>query len=71
MVSDLFFYCVTVKTIYRELGLPVIKVVPEKRKNRLYLENWRPISLLNIDYKIATKTNIAVLKTHYTKVSML
>ena len=34
----------------------IIKVVPKKRKNRLYLENWRPISLLNIDYKIAAKT---------------
>ena len=34
----------------------VIKVVPKKRKNRLYLENWRPISFLNIDYKIANKT---------------
>ena len=33
----------------------IIKVVPKKRKNRLYLENWRPISLLNIDYKIAAK----------------
>ena len=34
----------------------IIKVVPKKRKNRLYLENWRLISLLNIDYKIAAKT---------------
>ena len=33
----------------------IIKVIPKKRKDRSYLENWRPLSLLNVDYKIATK----------------
>ena len=33
----------------------IINVAPKKRKNKLYLENWRPISLLNIDYKIISK----------------
>ena len=33
----------------------IIKVIPKKRKDKLYLENWRPLTLLNVDYKIATK----------------
>jgi len=30
-------------------------VIPKKRKDKAFLENWRPLSLLNVDYKIATK----------------
>ena len=34
----------------------IIKVIPKKkRKDKSFLENWRPLSLLNVDYKIATK----------------
>ena len=33
----------------------IISLLPKKNKKLLLLENWRPISLLNIDYKIATK----------------
>ncbi|RUA07247.1 MAG: hypothetical protein DSY43_00290 [Gammaproteobacteria bacterium] len=33
----------------------VINLIPKKKKNPLLIENWRPISLLNTDYKIATK----------------
>ena len=33
----------------------VISLLPKKDRNPLFLKNWRPISLLNCDYKIASK----------------
>ena len=33
----------------------VITLIEKKDKDRTFLENWRPISLINVDSKIASK----------------
>ena len=33
----------------------IISLLPKKEKDRIFLKNWRPTSLLNVDYKILAK----------------
>ena len=33
----------------------ILRLIPKKDKNPLWVTNWRPISLLNVDYKLLTK----------------
>lgn len=41
----------------------IITLLPKKDKDTLSINNWRPISLLNVDYKIATKAIANKIKT--------
>ena len=42
----------------------IIKLIPKKSEELYYVKNWRPLSLLNCDYKIAVANR---LKTHLHK----
>ena len=43
----------------------ILTLIPKKDKNRLFLKNWRPLTLLNTDYKI-----IATILAHRIKGSL-
>ena len=45
----------------------IITLIPKKDKDRIYLKNWRPIALLNSDYKILAKVLANRLKNVITK----
>ena len=40
----------------------VIKLIQKKDRDKRFIKNWRPTSLLNIDYKIVSKALAARLK---------
>ena len=43
------------KQLSQDQKIAVINLLPKKDKDLRFLKNWRPVSLLNTDYKILTK----------------
>ena len=43
----------------------IISLIPKKDKDKTLLENMRPISLLNVDYKILTKAIAKRLEKYF------
>lgn len=44
--------CVEIKEITTAMKQGMITLLPKPEKNHLLIDNWRPITLLNVDYKI-------------------
>ena len=45
----------------------IIKLIPKKSEELYYIRNWRPLTLLNCDYKIAAKAIASRLKIYLPK----
>ena len=62
ILLDSIHYAFTDGQLSIEQRRGVITLIPKKLKNRLFLKNWRPISLLNTDYKLIAKTLASRIK---------
>ena len=64
LVCSVFNTCFNDGELCPSMKRGIITLLPKKGKDTLFLKNWRPISLLNTDYKILAK----VLSTRLQKV---
>ena len=55
IVFDSFIYSFEHDNLSQNQKLGILNLLPKKEKDLRYLANWRPVSLLNTDYKILTK----------------
>ena len=63
LVVNSFNYAFQRGFISDEQGRACITLIPKKSKDPRLIKNWRPIALLNTDYKILTKSIANRLKT--------
>ena len=49
----------------------MITLLEKKDKDRRFIKNWRPISLINVDVKIASKTIARRLESFYLSLLIL
>ena len=56
MVHDRYTYSLIHNLLSQKQRLGIIDLIPKKDKDLRCLKNWRPVSLLNTDYKIIAKT---------------
>ena len=55
IVLESYQYAFDKNTLSIEQRRGILNIIPKKEKDIRLLKNWRPISLLNTDYKILTK----------------
>ena len=62
LLHDSFLESKTIKKLGSSQRQAVIKLSTKKDKDKKFIENWRPISLLKVDTKILSKVLASRLK---------
>ena len=52
MLFDALFECISKQSLSPTMRQGPITLIPKAKKNLLSLENWRPITLFCMDYKL-------------------
>lgn len=60
---EAFKYCIIQNELSPTMKQGTICLIPKPEKDILFIENWRPITLLNVDYKIFASVFAKRLKT--------
>ena len=55
LITDAFNYSFDSGEMSNSQKQAIITLIDKKDKDRMYLENWKPISLVNADSKLASK----------------
>ena len=56
LIHEVFSKCRENGILFDSARQGIISLIPKEGRNRSFLKNWRPITLLNVDYKILSKT---------------
>ena len=71
-IKDIFFeslqYSFNEKCLSKDQKLGILNLIPKGTKDLRFLSNWRPVSLLQTDYKILTKALALRLQTVLPKI---
>ena len=70
-LEDVYFDSISLGRLKKLLSISqrqaIIRLLEKKDKDKTVVNNWRPISLLNVDLKIISKVIANRLKKYYTK----
>ena len=63
-LMNCFNYSHQIKKLCLSTRKGIISLIPKKDRDQLYIKNWRPLTLLNTDFKILAKVLALRIKPH-------